>query len=221
MQIGDVEWRKIVGSIELSYLRSVVASHLKLAEEHDTETAKEWEKCKAISEQEKDEFGRSVKNECEEWVSEKVYENEQVQQILFKSFVLACCMLLEHELRGLCKHLKEEFKEKFSLSDIQGTGIKACLSYVETITEKPFLFGNQDFALLIELRNLVIHDNGAVHTDRQNALKSKYKGNSLGLDFHNNAIFVDKGTLPAYLALTETVMGEISNFWVYKESPMK
>lgn len=205
--------------MEISYLREVLKSYKKIIREHDKKLrkkAKEWQK---ISEKELDAYGQSKKDLLEDALEEQAEENEEIQQILARSFILAICMTIEHRLGELCKHIQNEYAEKISMKDFRGggRGIKSRIEYLEAVTQKKFMPQNMELALLIELRNIIVHDNGIITDEIENALKSKYKTSVLKPGILRNQLYFDFPALEKHLDLAKKILSEMFPFWTYEK----
>jgi hypothetical protein len=208
-----MKFHKIIAVMEAHYLQQVEQSYKKIAEAHNSELQKWAKKLETISENEVDQYGRSIKDAYEDSLGDQAYTNEQVQQILFRSYILVICMTLERQLRDLCKFLQRRHREKFSLEDIQGNGMMACLKYIKTITEIEVFKNSPDFLTLVELRNVIVHENGVVSKDKENGMRSKFKKSALEVDFHEGQVFIKESYLQGYLKIFRSLVNELSELW--------
>ncbi len=210
-------WRSVIGTMELYHLAQVEKLYLDITREQDAELEKLVAKEKDV-EDGFDEFGRSNKEQYDEYLADEAYQNEQLQQTLFRSFLLTIAMFIEHDLRGLCGILQKETGERFSVDEIsRNPGMSVCIRYVEKLSGKKLLDGDTDLQALMELRNIVAHHNARVSSTKQADLKNRFSKSTLGIDFSNNELYIHKDSLKAYLTLAKKIYDAISDLWVEKD----
>lgn len=188
------------GSFEEDYLREIERLYTKIDDQHGAELSELVAKYNAASDEPLDQLeGGSAKEEYAVQLQEQAHSNKQVQQIVFRSYILAICMVLEELLRILCTEVQRACKEKFSLKDVQGNGIRSCINYLEIVSGKNIFTQNSDLSFLIDLRNLIVHTNGVASAEKEKDLLGRLNKTGLKLDFHDGNLFLKKEWLRSYL----------------------
>ena len=214
-----MSWRHAFSAIEISFLEEVARALQKITTDHDESLAKRKAEFKEMPEDEykyiEEVYGGDI-------LIDQAFENDRIQQILALSFIMSICMTIENQLGELCDHLQRKHEEKIPLRDFRGhgRGIQSRVDYVEAVSQKKFLDENRDFRLLIEMRNIIAHENGAISTDQRNKLRSKYADSVILPAFADNKIHIKMSSLHTYVAVAETITSEISDFWTEEIDPL-
>jgi hypothetical protein len=191
---------------ETSFLEEVVDAFSKIASAHDDELNK-------LAGQ----IDRSlIPHEDEYWceLQYRSHTTDEVQQILARSLIMTVGMTIESELNKLSTYLQRRHKEKIPPRDYKnGRGMKTRVDYINVLSGKELLKQDSDFDLLVELRNIIAHDNGWVSAKKIESLKLRYGSSNLLPEFRNGRIFIHQQLLPKFVEVAKRIMTATHNYW--------
>src|SRR3989339_922156 len=207
----QINWREIVGATEISQLKRVADFLIEESKKQDEvlkKKGKEWERMHDGGE----EYQGYTKKEWDGLqLGEETYEIECFQQILFRSFISTVFAFIEHDLKELCNQLQKMSEQKFSLRDMKGNGMYACLTYLDRILEHDFMLGDADIRVCRHIRNALDHGDTKLSKERQSNLQKNLKGSNFKIDFHNDEIYFEKEHVYIFIQFADKVWKAISN----------
>jgi len=204
---------KFICERELDYFERIINFYIEISKEQARQIKEDEEKCKKISDTAVDEItGLSTKDRYYDDICDQLYEDDVVRQMLYRSFVVSLCTYIEHNLIELCKKLKIDNNEKFSLQDLGKGSIEKCIQYIKISSSKTFLFNN-NLSALVKLRNVLVHDNGHVRSENIDNFLKQFSGSIFKIELDKNDVIFNEESLTLYLNFTKTIIEEISQFW--------
>lgn len=204
--LDNMRYRKMRLFDETSFLAEVIQAYNKIASEHDEELNRlAGQIDPSINHQEDESW-------CE--MQYRGYVADEVQQILARSLIMAVDMTIESELNELSTYLQGRHKERISPRDYKnGRGMKARVDCINVLSDKKLLKQDSDFDLLVELRNIIAHDNGRVSVKTIESLKSKYSSSNLLPEFRNGLMFISMQSLPKFVEVAKRIMKATHDYW--------
>lgn len=210
-KITIMKWTKIIGLMDAEYLKEIAESYDEILDIKNRKLVDLESEYKTVSSEEVDGWGLSFRDMADDELGARAHALERMQQVMFRSYLLSVCMVMEDLFRQLCVELQEKYHQKFSLKNMKGTGIWQCLEYIETLTEQRVFTTDIDLKMMIELRNIFIHNNGRVAPKKESELRTEIKKSRLSVDFHEGHIFLHKKDLESYLSVFRNVMYKIGS----------
>ncbi|HEX3095766.1 MAG TPA: hypothetical protein VHQ20_01465 [Patescibacteria group bacterium] len=146
------------------------------------------------------------------------HDIDVMSNTLFKSFVLAVLMYMESKLLGLCDHLQKEEKQKFNVRDLEGTGMRRSIKYLNLILDTNFVQDAQlkkDLMVAILIRNSITHADGVVDNKEDRSSIQKYMDthpSSISLDSDDN-LFINENYARELISINEKIFEIISYNW--------
>jgi len=105
----------------------------------------------------------------------------EVQQMMYKSFVVSIFISMEYFTAEICEALRSEKGQLFSFKDMAGTGIGRSIKYLEKILgEHPIRDSSirEQFEIAWKVRNAVVHADGTIKKEDSPRLEKFIKKNS-------------------------------------------
>ncbi len=161
------------------------------------------------------------RDEVEEHLSELAYEVGEMEELMYRSFVLSVFIFMEDTITRLCHHVQLESKQAFSVRDLSGSGISKSIRYLETILGKPF---PQDpdlhsrFEVAWKVRNALAHADGDVEGGNKALIENFISKNPELLRINprgteTGEIWVSAGYAKSMITLNKEICDEISKNW--------
>jgi hypothetical protein len=161
--------------------------------------------------------GNSSKENFEDYRIDRFEELYDIQQILNKTYIITLCMFIEKHLRIVCQTIQEKKSEIFSLNELQGnSGIDQCVRYVKKLTNIDLTVQVPDLSLLSTLRNIIIHNNGQLTTEKRNELINRCRTSNLEqfIKIENNSIIIESKSLDDFLKFFRISLLKLLNFTI-------
>jgi len=97
----------------------------------------------------------------DDYLSDLAYELEQLEQIMYGSFVMSIFAYMEARLVDLCKHIEKEDSHVFSHTDLRGQGANRAILYIEKVLKQKFPVSDdtrEEFQTISLIRNALVHN---------------------------------------------------------------
>lgn len=107
----------------------------------------------------------------QDYLADLAYEQEQVEQIMYSSFVMSIFAYMEARLVDLCKHIEKEDSHVFSHTDLRGIGANRAILYLEKVLKHKFPADEdvrEEFQIASVIRNALVHNEGRIKDEDRN-----------------------------------------------------
>lgn len=119
-----------------------------------------------------------ILDEHREWLMENysniAYEEHEIIQLLYRSFVVSAFIFIEQNLIDYCGHLKRGHHQTFTYLDMRGDGVGRPLRYIKTVLgiEFPKNKGTRDLLNAARaIRNIIVHNDARPTDDELKHIK--------------------------------------------------
>ncbi len=155
-------------------------------------------------------------------LGDQAYRLEEMQQLMYSSFVVSLFIFMEARLVDLCNFIQKSNKQTFGVHDLSGMGVGRAIKYLEKVLSCSFPVDpkvRSDFNVAWKLRNALVHNEGIIHPDNQKIIQDfiKAKSKILSFDSHNK-IMITLDYLDSLFVLNKSLCNEISDKWGTKNS---
>lgn len=186
--------------------------------ENDTLTAKTEEVRRIVKEKGLD------PDEGEEHLAELAYEVGEMEQLMYRSFVLSVFISMEDLITRLCNHVQRESKQSFSVRDLGGSGISRSIRYLETVLEKSFPADAglcSRFEVAWKVRNALAHAGGDIEGGNKIIVETFISENPgllrvNSISSNRGEIWVSAEYAASMVVLNEEICDEVSKNWKTK-----
>jgi len=203
---SDLDLDKEIHRIEIGYflkfqefIRQSIDEEKKIIDESWTKFEKEN---KGVKTQERDDYL--------EYLIDQNSELKDIEQIMFKSYVVSIFTYLEKRLVDLCNSIYEKRNIKFQYKELQGAGVGRLVRYIEKTLDRRLPNDEEfrdRFTIATKIRNTIVHAGGdlSISSDKDAIIDFAKKESDLfeidGIEYHSQLKIRS-----AYLNnLTETV----------------
>ena len=147
----------------------------------------------------------------------RAYEVEELEQLLYRSFIVSVFMFMEKTLAELCDYLFIRDKDIFSYKDLKGNGVSRALNFLQKKLNKKFPKDEQlkiDFDIAQIIRNSIVHTDGKINLGDKTKILQQIKNNlPIAIDRYNNSIKLSYKYALKVLDINDGICTEISNNW--------
>src|SRR3990167_4228334 len=169
MLLNDILWNFIVKK-DSSYFEKYL-DFIKTTVQQDEERVKQEEAkiSKVVTEKEEVTDENNFIS-VDDYLADLFGDHKQLEQIMYRSFVISIFAFIEAKIVDLCKHIKEERVQLFSYTDLSGArGIGQSVKYLEKVLMlDKFPINNKlydEFNIAHKIRNYLVHEEGKIKSE--------------------------------------------------------
>lgn len=110
------------------------------------------------------------REQANDYLADLAYEVSQLEQLLYRSFIVSVFMFMEDLSAQLCRHLQKQNDQKFAYTDLKGNGIGRSIQYLKTVLSSDFPKDEtvkEQFKVAWIIRNAVVHADGKLNKDKR------------------------------------------------------
>jgi hypothetical protein len=158
------------------------------------------------------------KEDADDYLADLSYKIDELEQMLYRSFVISIFIFMEDLLSQLCMHLKKQEKQKFAHTDLKGNGVDRSIKYLEKVLGTKFPKESEikeKFDVAWVIRNALVHADGQIKKQNIPLIKAFIKKNPefLSLDFIGK-ISITYKYAQSMIDLNTKFAKEISDNWL-------
>ena len=157
-----------------------------------------------------------------DWLADEAYEINQLEQLLYSSFVVSTFMFMEKSLYQFCDFIFRAENEDFGFRDLKGNGISRALFYLSKKIDNQFPKDDKlkiDLNISQKIRNIIAHNDGLVNEIlKKELIKSIQQGLPIKINKQHNQIELTYEYALWLIELNKRVGEEIIKHWKVKNS---
>lgn len=133
---------------------------------------------KRITEIMSEESNNNILEQGESYLADLEIQTEQVEQLMYRSFVVGVFVFMEARITNLCEHTEKYYKQVFSYRDLTGNGISRSIMYLERVLGEKFPADpiiKFKFEIAQKVRNALVHNEGITKDENYQKIKEFIK----------------------------------------------
>lgn len=208
MQVYDLFFNSIIEQ-EKEYFKGYYSLIEKSIQNQSDELKRKYEKDKkTVTPEDIDDFN--------DYYSDLVFGLDELQGVLYKSFIISIFSYIEYYLSYLCDSIYKNKKVMFSHKDIKGDGVTRAVTYIEKTLDIQFPQNEQlknDFKIIKLIRNSIIHNNAYINKDQYQTLNNFVKNNPSYIEMSYGKLKIKKGLVKYLIEINDQFISEIGELY--------